>query len=132
MEQDNGRGKALKIFAVLFVLIAISNLSKPFSGGRAGFVFLGTRTEGIENAILAPAFGIYQLVCAAGIWRRKRYAVPMAWAYAIWVPINMALFTMKTPQNWGSPIFGLCYAAVAIAVTWGTAILLTRRRASLE
>jgi uncharacterized membrane protein (DUF2068 family) len=128
MEEQTRRGPMLTTFAILFALLAISNLSKPLSGGRAGFVFFGTKTAGVANTILAPAFGIFLLIYAIGIWQRKRWALPMAWAYAAYVPINLALFTIKTPQRWQSPFFGLMYIAIALGVSWGSAIVLTRRR----
>jgi len=131
MEEETRRGPALTTFAVLFPLLAISNLSKPLSGGRAGFVFFGTKTAGVANAILGPAFGIFLLIYAVGIWEQKRWAVPMGWAYAAYVPINLVLFTIKTPQSWQSPLFGLVYVAIALGVSWGSAILLTRRRSRL-
>ena len=132
MEEEARRGPVLTTFAVLFAILALSIISKPLSGGRAGFVFLGTKTAGLANAILGPAFGVFLLIYAAGIWRRKRWAVPMSWAYAAYVPINLTLFTIKTPERWQSPIFGLVYVAVALGVSWGSAILLTRRRARLR
>ncbi len=132
MEEENRRGPVLTTFAVLFALLAISNMSKPLSGGRAGFVFFGTKTAGVANAILGPAFGIFLLIYAVGIWQEKRWAVPMAWAYAAYVPINLILFTIKTPQRWQSPIFGLVYVAIALGVSWGSAILLSRRSAGLS
>lgn len=132
MEDEARRGPVLTTFAVLFVLLAISNISKPLSGGRAGFVFLGTKTTGVANAILGPAFGIFLLVYAVGIWRQKRWAVPMGWAYAAYVPINLVLFTIKTPESWQSPVFGLVYAAIALGVSWSSAIMLTRRRTRLN
>lgn len=131
MEEEARRGPVLTTFAVLFVLLALSNLSKPLSRGNAGFVFFGTKTSGVANAILGPAFGIYLLIYAVGIWQQRRWSVPMACAYAIYVPVNMLLFSIKTPQNWGSPLFGLVYAAIALSVSWGSAILLTRRRTHL-
>ena len=131
-EPTYARGPLLTLFAILFALLAISNISKPFSGGRAGFVFLGTRTSGVENAILGPAFGIFLLIYTIGIWRQRRFALPMAWAYAIWVPINIFLFTMKTPHNWRTLGFGLIYTAIALGVSWGSAITLMRRKASLN
>ncbi len=127
MEEETKRGPVLTTFAVLFALLAISNISKPLSGGRAGFVFLGTKTAGVANAILGPAFGIFLLVYAFGIWQQRRWAVPMAWAYAAYVPVNLILFTIKTPQRWQSPAFGIVYLAIALGVSWGSAILLTRR-----
>jgi uncharacterized membrane protein (DUF2068 family) len=132
MEDETHRGPILTTFAVLFTLLALSNISKPLSGGRAGFVFFGTKTAGIANAILGPAFGIFLLIYAAGIWRQKRWAVPMAWVYAAYVPVNLTLFTIKTHERWQSPAFGLAYVAVALGVSWGSAILLTRRRARLR
>ena len=132
MEEESKRGPVLTTCAVLFAILALSNISKPLSGGRAGFVFLGTKTAGLANAILGPTFGIFLLIYASGIWRQKRWAVPMAWVYAAYVPINLTLFTIKTPERWQSPIFGLVYVAVALGVSWGSAILLTRRRARLR
>src|SRR6202040_1974261 len=61
MEEKTRRGAVLTIFAALFVLLALSDISKPLSGGRAGLVFFGTKTKGLANAILAPAFGIFLL-----------------------------------------------------------------------
>jgi hypothetical protein len=132
MERESKRGLVLTSVAVLFSILALSNISKPLSGGRAGFVFFGTKTAGLANAILGPAFGAFLLIYAAGIWWQKRWAVPMAWAYAAYVPINLTLFTIKTPERWQSPTFGLAYVAVALGVSWGSAILLTRRRARLR
>ena len=130
-EETYRRGPALTVFAILFALLAISNISKPFSGGRAGFVFLGTRTSGLANAILSPAFGIYLALYAIGIWRQRRFALPMAWAYAIWVPLNIFLFTMKHPGGWGKSGFAILYTAIAVGVSWASAIMLTRRKAHL-
>jgi hypothetical protein len=132
MDEKPRRGPVLTAFAVLFALLALSNLSKPLSGGNAGFVFLGTKTVGIANAILGPAFGLFLLIYALGIWQQKRFALPLAWAYAAYVLINLILFTIKTPDRWQSPLFGLAYAAIALGVSWGSAILLTHRRAQLR
>lgn len=133
MDEKPARGIPLTIFAVLFALLAVSNFMKPLSGGRGHFVFFGTRMSGTANAILGPAFGLYLLIYAIGIWRQKRWAVPMAWAYAAYVLINMALFTIKTPQNsWNSPVNAVVYVAIALGVSWGSAILLTRRKAQLS
>lgn len=126
MEEKTRRGAVLTIFAALFVLLALSDISKPLSGGRAGLVFFGTKTKGLANAILAPAFGIFLLIYALGMWRRRRWAVPMAWIYAAYVPINLTLFTIKTPQKWQSPFFASVYVAIALGVSSGSAIVLTR------
>lgn len=62
MEEEIKRGPLLTTFAALFVLLALSNISKPLSGGRAGFVFFGTKTAGVANAVLGPAFGMFLLI----------------------------------------------------------------------
>jgi hypothetical protein len=38
------------MFAALLAVLTLSNISKPLSGGRAGFVFFGTKTTGTANA----------------------------------------------------------------------------------
>ena len=50
----------------------------------------------------------------------------MAWIYAAYVPINLTLFTIKTPEKWQSPFFASVYVAIALGVSSGSAILLTR------
>jgi len=132
MEVETRRGSVLTIFAVLFTVLALSDISKPLSGGRAGLVFFGTKTTGLANAILAPTFGIFLLIYALGIWLKRRWAVPMAWAYAAYVPINLTLFTIKSPEKWQSPLFGLIYVAIALGVSLVSAILVTRRSRRLS
>lgn len=130
------RGTALTIFAILFALLATSNFLKPLhvGGAQTGFVFLGTRTSGVANLILGPLFGLILAAYASGIWRMKRYALPLGYAYFAYVIINMTLFTMKNSEarNGGNPLFGLVYAAVAAGVTLAAAMILTRRRADLS
>jgi hypothetical protein len=91
------RGAVLTVFAVLFVVLAISNFSKPFHlDSRAGFVFFGVKTSGIANDILGPAFGVWLLVYAIGIWRMRRWALSVGYAYAAYVLTNLVLFTIRT------------------------------------
>ncbi len=78
------------VFAVLFVVLAISNFLKPFHlDSRAGFVFFGVKTSGITNDILGPVFGVWLLVYAIGIWRMRRWALPLGYAYAAYVITNL-------------------------------------------
>jgi hypothetical protein len=129
------RDTALTVFAVLFGLLAVSNLLKPFQvgGGETGFVLFGKRLAGTANAIVGPLFGVYLAIYAAGIWGMRRYAFPMAWAYAAYVAINLTLFSLRNtaPPGIGYAIFGIVYSAVALGVSVGAAWLLTRRRAAL-
>jgi hypothetical protein len=128
------RGRALTVFAILFGILAVSNLLKPLQlGAETGFVLLGKRLSGSPNAIAGPLFGLYLLVYAAGIWRLRRYALPMAWLYAAYVVVNLVLFTVRSerPPGIGYVLFGLVYMAVAVGVSGGAAVLLARRSADL-
>ncbi len=127
------RGRALSTFAVLFAILAISNLLKPLRlfGSQTGFVLLGHRLSGTANAVFGPLFGAYLLVYAAGIWRLRRYALPMGYTYAAYVVVNLVCFSLfgpPQPPGMGSVIFGLMYAGVAIGVSGGAAYLLAQRR----
>ena len=130
------RGRLLSLAAVLFAILAVSNLFKPFKlwGADTGFVLLGQRLDGTANAVVGPLFGLYLLIYALGIWRQKRFALPMSYAYAAYVIVNLILFISSQPASSGEGklLFGLVYSVVAIGVSSGTAVLLTKRRASLS
>jgi hypothetical protein len=130
------RGRALTIFAVLFGLLAISNALKPFQigGEQTGLVFFGQRLSGTANTILGPAFALYLLAYAYGIWNMKRFALPMSHIYATYVVLNLILFTMRNvrPPGIGYMLFGVVYSIVAVGVAVGCAILLTQRKAELS
>jgi hypothetical protein len=131
----NRRGAALTIFALLFGLLAISNFLKPIGEharlGHAGFVFLGTRTSGIENAILGPLFGLILAAYAAGIWRMKKYALLLSYAYFAYVLLNLILFTAKASPGSLNGAFDFLFIPIGLAVPLAAAILLTYRRTEL-
>jgi hypothetical protein len=132
------RGSALTTAAVLFGILAVSNLLKPFQlvGDDTGFVFFGQRLAGTANAIAGPLFGVVLLAYAAGIWGMRRYALPLGRAYAAYVVVNLLLFPFRTPPPPGAGVgwqlFGLVYAAVAIGISIGTCRVLARRQAELR
>jgi hypothetical protein len=131
---NNSRGWLLTTFAVLFTVLAISNLSKPFHlDPNAGFVFFGMKTHGLANAILGPAFGLILILYSVGIWRMRRWVMPIAVAYALYVIVNLLLFGVRNSgsSNRSSPGFMLIYIAIAVGVSSGSAILLYRRRSQL-
>jgi hypothetical protein len=131
---NNSRGPLLTTSAVLFTVLAISNFSKPFHlDPNAGFVFFGMKTHGLANAILGPAFGLILIFYALGIWRMRRWVIPIAVAYAAYVIVNLLLFSIRDSgsRNQSSAGFMLVYIAIAIGVSSGSAILLYRRRAEL-
>jgi hypothetical protein len=126
------RGVLLTIFALLFVLLAISNFSKPFSHDPGiGFVCLGVRQSGTANAILGPLFGIGLLIFAYGIWTMRHYALPVAYIFLAWVCVNTILFRIKNPTAQSSIAFTIFATALGIGVPLATAIILSRRQAEL-
>ncbi len=130
----NRRGAALTTFAILFAILAITDLLKPFrlEGPQTGFVFFGTRTSGIANLILGPLFGAILLAYAIGIYRMKRYALPFAYAYAGYVVLNLAAFSiMHPPKSNAEMVFGVIYTALGVGISFAAAIALTRRRSDL-
>jgi hypothetical protein len=128
------RGVLLTIFALLFVLLAISDFSKPFSHDPGiGFVCLGVRQSGSANAILGTLFGIGLLIFAYGIWTMRRYALPVAYIFTAWVCINTILFRIKNPTApQPSIVFTIFATLVGIGVPVATAIILSRRQAELR
>jgi hypothetical protein len=132
--KEASRGPVLTTFAVLFAILALSNFLKPFHlDPNAGFVFLGMKTHGIANAILGPAFGALLLAYAIGIWQMRRWVLPIAYAYAVYVILNLLLYTIRNggSTRQGSPVFMIGYIAVAIGVSAGSAVLLHRRKREL-
>jgi hypothetical protein len=118
----------LRVFAVLYGILAISNLAKGLRiGAETGFVFLGQRLTGVPNAVLGAIFGAYLLIYAYGIWTLRKWALPMGVAYLGYVVVNLVMFSIrgpKPPPGIGYAIFGLVYATVAIGVSAYTVYLL--------
>lgn len=116
--------RRLRWLALPFALLALSNLSKPFEmTDEVGFVFLGRRLDGSANAVAGPAMGLFLAAYAWSLWNRRRAALPLALAYAAWVPLNMALFTIRSPEELAvNSLFGTAYVAVAMTVSWGAAL----------
>ena len=132
---NSKRSTALTVLAILFAILAVSDILKPLhlEGPTTGLVFFGKRLSGTPNAILAPILGIFLLTYAAGIWRMRRYAMSFGYAYAIYVTINLVLFAARNPPpaSQGEMVFGIVYFVFALAVSWGTAIVLSRHKADL-
>jgi hypothetical protein len=130
------RGTTLTVFAILFGILAISNLLKPFQfgGEQTGFVLFGARLSGFANTVAGPLFGIFLALYAYGIWNMRRFALPMSHAYALYVILNLIFFTFRTPSpdTVGYKIFGAVYALIAIGISLSAAVILTRRKAELS
>src|SRR5437879_11711440 len=123
---DSKRSGVLAVLAVLFALAASEDLLKPFhlEGPTTGLVFFGTRLSGRSNATLGPLLGIFLLIYAAGIWQMRRYAIYLAYVYAIYVAINLTLFTATNPRpaSQGAMIFGIVYRLLALPHPWTAGI----------
>jgi len=122
--------------AILFGILAVTDILKPFhlEGATTGLVFFGRRLSGAADAIMGPALGIILLIYAAGIWRMRRYALYLGYTYAVYVTINLILFQARNPPpaSQGEKIFGFAYVILALSFSWGTAIILSRRKADLQ
>lgn len=133
---NSRRGGFLTTMAVLFVLLAIEDILKPLhlEGPTTGLVFFGRRLSGVPDAVLGPLVGIFLLIYAAGIWRMRRYALYLGFAYAIYVTINLVLFTATNPMptSRGDQVFGIVYSILALVLTWATAIVLRRHKDELS
>jgi hypothetical protein len=129
---NSRRGTALTVLAILFAIMAVSDILKPLhlEGPTTGLVFFGKRLSGAPNAILGPILGIVLLIYAAGIWRMSRYALYLGYAYAIYVTINLILFSARNLPliSQGEIIIGIVYIVFALALSWGTPVLLSRRQ----
>lgn len=125
------RGAVLTTLAILMGLLAISNFSKPLqqaSNGTAGFVFLGQRLTGMANAIVGPLFGVLLAAYAYGVWTMRRWVVPLAFGYALYVIANLILFSRTLPPEQRGTAFGLIYLVIAIGVSSGGALYLYANR----
>jgi len=120
--------KPLRILAVLFALLAVSNLTKPLGMGvEQGFVFFGRRLSGTPNAIAAWAFAVFLFAYAAALWRERTAALPMGIAYAAYVSANLFLFQLRMgAADGGMSIFGIVYTILALAFSWGAVVAMLR------
>ena len=133
---ERGRDPVVTALAVAMALLAVSNLSKPVTQRldpeHAGFVFLGTRLHGAANAVAGPLFGAVLAAYAWGAWTMRRWVLPLALAYAVWVPVNLLLFARREGSGGAGAAFLLAYAVVAVGVSSGGALWLHRERERLR
>jgi hypothetical protein len=131
------RGIFLTIMAVLLAVLAISNTTKSLQHqndpSHLGLVIFGYRLQTMAaNAILGPAFGIVLLVYAWGIWKMRRWVLPLAIVYAFYVPTNLVLFWfVHGGEAHPSMRFIIQYLAVALTGSIGTALYLSYHRERL-
>lgn len=123
------------VMAVLLGLLALSNASKALQWirdpSRGGIVLLGVRMEGlVPNLVLGGAMALLLGAYAAALWRRRPAAIPLAIAYALWVPLNLALFWYFQVRPEVPPLWGIAlYFAIAIGGSVGTGLWVAWHRA---
>jgi hypothetical protein len=122
-----------RVFAVIYAILAFSNFTKPLEmEAEHGFVFLGERLNGTPNLVVAPVFGAYLAAYAYGLWTRRKFALPLGLVYAIYVPLNMYLFSYRSPDLVEvNSLFGMTYISIAMTMSWGAALLLLLRSREL-
>jgi uncharacterized membrane protein (DUF2068 family) len=123
-----------RAFGAIYALLAVSNCTKPLEMQEEhGLVFFGARLHGTPNLVVAPLLGVYLAVYAYGLWKQKKLALPLGVAYALYVPLNMYLFTVRSPDLVEvNSLFGITYIAIALGVSWSAAFLVVTRRSELS
>ena len=130
-------GVTLTILALLFVLVAIESILKPYaSGPESGFMLLGFRTDGLLEAIVARVHAVLMLGLAYGIWRLKRFALYFLLVYTPYILVNIIVYTFRyewySPAALSAPVFAAIWTSISLGVPGGTAYLLSRRRPELS
>jgi hypothetical protein len=129
----SGDARWLRIFGICFCLLAVSNCTKFIEAKpNQGFMLFGMRQHGLPNLIWGWIFGIYLAIYGIGVLRMRAYALPMGTAYAVYVVLNLILFTIRmSDEALARPILGIIYIIVAVGVSSGAVVLLRRNRAAL-
>ena len=98
-----------------------------------GLVIFGYRLQTpLANAVFGPLFGLILLAYAWGIWRMKRWVLPLAILYALYVPWNLVLFWFAQGGDPHRSLrFIVQYLAVAITGSVGTGLYLAYHRERL-
>lgn len=134
MSDRRTRGPFLTIMAALFAVLAVSDatkaLQRSLDPATLGLVVFGVRCDGVVvNAVLGPVFGAILAAYAVGLWRMRRWVVPLSFAYAFYVPANLILFWYRqTGPTVPSLAFIVGYLVVALGGSIGTALYLAMHR----
>ena len=132
---DSPRRRGLPdAMAILFGLLALSNASTALQWLRnpalGGIVLLGRRIEGVvPNLLLGGLLAAFLAAYALALWRRSTGAIPLSIAYALWVPMNLALFWYFKTGTEVPPVAVIAgYFAVAIGGSVGSALWVAYHR----
>jgi hypothetical protein len=133
--QQNGeaskRGPFLTVMAILLAILALSDATKALQRMQdpavGGLVILGHKITSIGlNAVAGPLFALFLAAYAYGVWKMKRWVLPMATVYAFYVPVNLVLFWSLHSVPHPTVRFIVIYLAFALTGSVGTALYLNR------
>lgn len=136
----------VRLCGALIVLRSLTNFSKVFQGDEAILVFCGQILRGSE--VIFPALGVggFMLITGIGLLKPFAWAFRFVAAYALYVAVNLILWTLSNPEELvrvgglmssatdpgALRSFGLLgmlvYSAIAIATTAGPAWILYKHR----
>ncbi|MBI3785936.1 MAG: hypothetical protein HY270_21290 [Deltaproteobacteria bacterium] len=137
----------IRICAVLIGLRSLTNFGKVLNPTESVLVCFGQILHGSAVPVPSFALGAFMLATAIAMWKPSRWALPLAASYALYVPINLVLWTFTNPEQiehvgtrlssstsenqlwWFGALGFFVYSAVAIFTTAGPAWLLWRQRA---
>jgi hypothetical protein len=130
-QADTGRrGVFLTAMAILLGILALSDATKALQrmqGPVGGLVVLGHKIESVGlNAIAGPLFAIFLGFYVYGIWKMKRWVLPLATLYAFYVPVNLVLFWFLHLSPRPGVSFIVVYLFIALTGSVGTALYLNR------
>jgi hypothetical protein len=137
MSTSRAPGPFATAMAVLFALLAASNFTKAIqylaAPEHGGIVVFGVRATTVAgNLVLGPMVGAILVAYAIGLWRRRRWVVPIAFVYAFYVPTNLVLFWYRATDQTLPPLaFLLVYLAFALGGSIGTALYVAWHRDAL-
>jgi hypothetical protein len=124
------RGAFLTAMAILLGILALSDATKALQrmqGPVGGLVILGNKIESIAlNAVAGPLFAIFLGTYVYGIWKMKRWVLPIATVYAFYVPVNLVLFWFLHLTPRPTVEFIVVYLIFALTGSVGTALYLNR------
>lgn len=123
-----------RMFGAIYALLAVMNFTKPFEmEAEHGLVLFGQRLNGMPNLLGSLVMGSYIATYAYALWNQRKIALPLALVYAAYVPLNMYLFTVRSPDLVAvNSLFGVTYIAIALTVSWSAAFLVVTRSSALR
>lgn len=124
----------MRAFALLFALMALSDVLKPFAyTPEVGFVLFGQRLAGSANTAAALVFASMLAAYAVSLWQERRVALTLGIGYAAYVVANLVLWQFRKPEGAVAPLlFMVPYLVSAVGVSSGSALLLWRNRERLH